>query len=415
MSFRELARAIDVAFGRWDFGHLHHFLFADGAEVVPLEWWDETSGEELDDAGTSLARLKGGEQFAYEFDLGDGWEHLCTVANQRVDPVDMYGAVPDGIVVVDGWGSLPDQYGRRWADDDGDDDSSPEPPVDPTADLPPLLGMWGHGSSVEATDAPWVAGGGGASLPWDGDAWRQLRAAVYQRDGNTVVEVLRRRGALLRGVRAGEGLLLGCKQTIPDAFAFARLLARQLRERLEPGDLELADQLEVVMQAQPEVLRPLSVDLADVAMHLQGDDLMGGWRIDIQTGRWWPDDPSGMMGEEPPSYWEDDDRWLDVDSWGPHEAWQDMSQFIEGIDDAGLAERLRDAIEGRGAFRRFKDLVHATEDLGRSWQRFSDERERGSWPVSETSAEMAGITTQVMGCSRGGACGCAQVVAGVLV
>jgi hypothetical protein len=65
MSFRELARAIDVTFGRWDFGHLHHFVLVDGAEVVPIEWWDEASGAELDDDRTLLARLKGGEQFAY--------------------------------------------------------------------------------------------------------------------------------------------------------------------------------------------------------------------------------------------------------------------------------------------------------------------------------------------------------------
>ncbi len=64
-SFRELARAIDAAFGRWDLAHLHRFVLSDGAEIVPLDWWDEESGAELDDARTSLARLRAGEMFGY--------------------------------------------------------------------------------------------------------------------------------------------------------------------------------------------------------------------------------------------------------------------------------------------------------------------------------------------------------------
>lgn len=239
--------------------------------------------------------------------------------------------------------------------------------------------MWGTRSPAElGHGAPWVGGGNGAeTLPWDNDAWGQLRAAVYQRDGAAVTEALRQRSVLEVAQLAGEGLLLGYGQHVADAFTLGRSLASRLRERQAPGDEELADQLETVGQSRPGSLRPLTVDLADVAMHLQGDDLMGGWRIDVLTGRWWPDDPSGMMGEEPPAHWEDDERWLDVQPLGPREAWEDISAFIETVDDAALAARLREAIEGRRPVRRFKDLVHGTETLGRTWQRFSDERERG--------------------------------------
>ena len=31
------------------------------------------------------ARLRPGEQFAHAFDLGDDWQHLCTVAPQRAE------------------------------------------------------------------------------------------------------------------------------------------------------------------------------------------------------------------------------------------------------------------------------------------------------------------------------------------
>ena len=40
------------------------------------------------------------------------------------------------------WGDLPDQYGRRWDNDDGE---SPEPkrPTRLLTDLPPILPRWG--------------------------------------------------------------------------------------------------------------------------------------------------------------------------------------------------------------------------------------------------------------------------------
>ena len=39
-----------------------------------------------------------------------------------------------------GWGAIPDQYGCRWADDDGEGD---EPANPGTSDLPALQPGWG--------------------------------------------------------------------------------------------------------------------------------------------------------------------------------------------------------------------------------------------------------------------------------
>ena len=39
----------------------------------------------LDGAKARLGRLRPGEQFAHTFDLGDNWQHLCTVAPQRAE------------------------------------------------------------------------------------------------------------------------------------------------------------------------------------------------------------------------------------------------------------------------------------------------------------------------------------------
>ena len=41
----------------------------------------------LDGRRLTLGRLTPGEQFAYEFDFGDRWTHLSTVAERRIDPL----------------------------------------------------------------------------------------------------------------------------------------------------------------------------------------------------------------------------------------------------------------------------------------------------------------------------------------
>jgi hypothetical protein len=83
-TFEQLGKAIDDAFARWDHNHLHEFTLADGTVIIPVRWWDgEEPERSLDDAKARLRRLRPGEQFAYTFDLGDNWQHLCTVAPER--------------------------------------------------------------------------------------------------------------------------------------------------------------------------------------------------------------------------------------------------------------------------------------------------------------------------------------------
>ena len=77
----------------------------------------------LDHAKLKVAKeIKPGEEFEYVFDLGDNWQHRCTVEPEKGDPLEEYGIVPEGPVAIWGWGSIPDQYGRRSFDDDGEDE-----------------------------------------------------------------------------------------------------------------------------------------------------------------------------------------------------------------------------------------------------------------------------------------------------
>ena len=59
-----------------------------------------------------------------------------------------------------------------------------------------------------------------------------------------------------------------------------------------------------------------------------------------------------------------------------------MEWFIADLEDPEVADRLSIAITGRGAFRRFKDVLSRWPDLMERWHGFSEDRHRGrarSW------------------------------------
>ena len=148
-TFAQIAEAIDDAFARWDRAHLHEFMLADGTRLTtPYPDWEEL-GPALDDSKVRLSRLEPDEQFLYVFDLGDDWTHLCSVGPKQIDPLEWLGIVPDRPLPYFGWGTIPDQYGRRW---DGDDGESRQPRDPGLVDLPPLRPHWaatGFGPSAQ--------------------------------------------------------------------------------------------------------------------------------------------------------------------------------------------------------------------------------------------------------------------------
>lgn len=142
-TFAALADAIDTAFARWDRAHLFRFELADGTAILGPIPWDDPSESSVEAGSVSLSRLTAGEQLLYTFDMGDDWTHLCTVADHRVDPLETLGIIPRVPLPYEGWGAIPDQYGRRTQDDDGE---TPPPPNPGLTDLPPLRSYWGRRS-----------------------------------------------------------------------------------------------------------------------------------------------------------------------------------------------------------------------------------------------------------------------------
>ena len=124
-TFAELANAIDRAFARWDLSHLHEFRLLDGRRVVmeDADEFEDAPADQLDERVHSLSSvgLRLGDTFVYVFDLGDDWEHGCTVLRTDVDRKREAGIVPSEILPIFGWGTIPDQYGRLSLDDDQDE------------------------------------------------------------------------------------------------------------------------------------------------------------------------------------------------------------------------------------------------------------------------------------------------------
>ena len=117
--FGDLADAIDLHFARWDLGHSHLFRLQDGREIG---YRDPEFPDWLDlEQVTVSSELSKGEEFEYVFDFGDDWTHHCRVEEVGIDPAEVFGEEPALPIPIWGWGSIPDQYGRRSDNDTGED------------------------------------------------------------------------------------------------------------------------------------------------------------------------------------------------------------------------------------------------------------------------------------------------------
>ncbi|MCU1515944.1 MAG: hypothetical protein JWQ75_665 [Pseudarthrobacter sp.] len=365
-TFLDLANVINDAFARWDRSHLSVFTLADGRVIT-----DEETGAEIavsiggpitapiDIAAAKVARtLAPGAEFQFTFDLGDAWTHRCVVGEEKVDPLEVLGIRPDVPLPYWGWGSIPDQYGRRWATDDGE---SPAPGK-PSRPHPMLLHGWPAQVPVPGLDLSELREAIAA-----GDAARFLAAVT----GHDVDDALQQVGA---------GIPMALEQRRQEAEPVAMSVINRLTWRGGAGDRLLAEDLLAGLRRLPLPGRVVPVDLESLSTVLEGDlDLSTGGYIDLGTGQVYEDyatDPT-MVGDDAAINVEDEpDRWLRCSRSGSRNGWQDMAAFAERQHDESLRERLERAIVGKGAFFRFRDLLRG-ENLSDQWYAFSTDRQMG--------------------------------------
>lgn len=113
-----------------------------------------------------------------------------------------------------------------------------------------------------------------------------------------------------------------------------------------------------------------------------------------------------------------DANYMRVDPVSSREQYRWMERFIPMVDDPGLRERLAQAIDGKGAFRRFKDVLMSHGPERERWFAFRSERLRvfmEAWlsahalrpvprvtpPIQQDAANPAGISQEQLVGRRG--------------
>ena len=379
-TFDQLGEAIDLAFARWDLAHPRLFVLQDGAVVCD----EESALDELSDPDGALQRTipleepvkqhvsRADERFFYVFDFGDNWTHVCTF-DGYADPTDVYGPDPTRPVPIEGWGTIPDQYGRRWRDDLGRDDDDTPPPPPPELDevLVPLAGMRWPASPA-------------ALPPVDLAPFRVAHAArdvvgfLAAVGGVDLEPAIQQLAAMaLTMFRASAG-----KEERLAAFLIS-LHALALRRAWDGDDL-LAEDIRATLEGRDTAppLRSVPVDLGEVVMQILsgGEEFRGGY-VNIRTGEAISEmfTDAGYVGDDAVVDVEEDEAWRWVPATDSDTGWRDMQSFAEGVAEPDLRERLLEAIQGRGAFRRFKDVLHrdADESLRARWYLESEDRDWG--------------------------------------
>ena len=140
-----------------------------------------------------------------------------------------------------------------------------------------------------------------------------------------------------------------------------------------------------------QVLNLDSIDIEEIATALADQtDYDHRWLIDPRTGEvvFWTSD-TGIDGENPVEI--DELDLIPIDPLPSYVWYQDMVDFAEGISDGAAARRLSASLQGKGAFRRFKNEVYGHQpDLISAWQGMREARARVravQWLVDEGLVE----------------------------
>ena len=165
---------------------------------------------------------------------------------------------------------------------------------------------------------------------------------------------------------AGSGLLQTGEVRNPSARPVVEQVIADLGERQWLGDEIMAEWLTDAV-AGTDVAGALPIDIEFLAGTLESDFLEGGdlrVYLDLTTGE------DVMAGEGQPEIDEEDMNLLYIPpNYFQGESWRDRVRFVAWVEDEDLAERLMDALQGRGAYRRFRGIL---EDYPRMMARFWD-------------------------------------------
>lgn len=132
-------------------------------------------------------------------------------------------------------------------------------------------------------------------------------------------------------------------------------------------------------------MRSLPVDLEELAIAMEDHSYAFDWYLDTKTGDTvmlpgesgdpgaWPDDELERLER---ILVEDPDRLQPVPRIPSHQGYDWMVSFTSSVQDDQLRELLWVALDGKGAFRRFKRVLAGYPEERERWFRFHGERVR---------------------------------------
>jgi len=123
----------------------------------------------------------------------------------------------------------------------------------------------------------------------------------------------------------------------------------------------------------------LRVDLDELCSAMEDSSYEHEYYLDLETGQIlftseYSDDEETMKMKD--RIEEDSGRYQQIPGARPHEGCEDMEDFIATVKDEHLAELLEVALNGRGAFRRFKDILLGYPEERERWFQFKGQRTR---------------------------------------
>ena len=123
--------------------------------------------------------------------------------------------------------------------------------------------------------------------------------------------------------------------------------------------------------------RALKMDLEDLCLAMENSSYDLDYYLDLETGEVifisdYMDDAN--LEELKDRIDENPDRYEPIPKAESSEDYDDMVDFISTVEDEHLVELLEVAIDGKGAFRRFKDVLARYPEEKERWYRFKNER-----------------------------------------
>lgn len=130
-------------------------------------------------------------------------------------------------------------------------------------------------------------------------------------------------------------------------------------------------------------MRELPVDLGELAVAMEDHGDYHAWHLDAETGEVVPlpgpfGEPEALPEEIREEYErileEEPDRLRPVPRISSERGYRWMVRFAESVGDEDLRRLLRVALDGKGAFGRFKRVLSDHPEARERWFRFHDER-----------------------------------------